>query len=184
MNSFLTSRYQYFEGFTVNTRPFDDYSTNNNNNNNNNNNHESNPSQTNGNPVDNSTTSAAARSPLVDVCVGDVRCTVRALIDSVSEATFISKNLQASLTIPTKTCYETSSWARRNEQILSTETNVKPTNEALLELDSTLSQSVFEFVNQIPICQEEQLEIVEQQESENFLEDLNNFNDIEMDGFL
>ncbi|XP_037825847.1 uncharacterized protein LOC119613853 [Lucilia sericata] len=110
----------------ANNRSFNDYSMNNNNGNTN---HDSNPSQTNGNPVDNPTTSAAAAArsrqaystqlqsttynsvilgtALVDVCVGDVRCTVRALIDSASEATFISKKLQASLAIPTKTSHTT-----------------------------------------------------------------------------
>lgn len=39
---------------------------------------------------------------LVDICVGNVRCTVRALIDSASEATFISKKLQSSLSLPSK----------------------------------------------------------------------------------
>ncbi|XP_046808394.1 uncharacterized protein LOC111688723 [Lucilia cuprina] len=109
----------------ANTRPFNDYPTNNNNNNNNHN-RDSHPSQTVSNPRDNPETSAAAAArlrqaystqlqstthnsvilgtALVDVCVGDVRC---ALIDSASEATFISKKLQASLAIPTKTSHTT-----------------------------------------------------------------------------
>ncbi|XP_037820796.1 uncharacterized protein LOC119609875 [Lucilia sericata] len=42
---------------------------------------------------------------LVDICVGNVRRTVRALIDSASEATFISKKLQSTLLLPTKSSH-------------------------------------------------------------------------------
>ncbi|XP_065369024.1 uncharacterized protein LOC135961453 [Calliphora vicina] len=42
---------------------------------------------------------------LVDICVGNVRRTVRALIDSASEATFISKKLQSTLQLPTKSSH-------------------------------------------------------------------------------
>ncbi|XP_065356196.1 uncharacterized protein LOC135950589 [Calliphora vicina] len=39
---------------------------------------------------------------LVDICIQNTRCTVRALIDTASEATFISKRLQTKLSLPTK----------------------------------------------------------------------------------
>lgn len=47
-------------------------------------------------------TSIILGTALVDVCVGDVRCTVRALIDPASEASFISKPLQMKLSLPSR----------------------------------------------------------------------------------
>ena len=46
----------------------------------------------------------------------------------------------------------------RNEKILSTGNNVEKSQENLLELDVTLSQNVFESINEIPISEEERVE--------------------------